>query len=181
MWQMDLLGLFWGSEVHGWSGLLDCQFKILVFTASVFLTSQESLFFGGALWHTHTLDEELSRGPGNEVLMQQQKWPAGVPSPFPREASGSERLVLGPPQLITGPSCRGQTVKQTSVLKEGNVRRQIYFGHRTLEQLSQADSSPFSVTVARFNRCSRGGRLCIRSAIWKYLVHLSDFKRTGQE
>ena len=63
--------------------------------------------------------------------------------------------------LITGPIWRVPTASQTSVFKEVDFRRQIYFSYRSLQQLSYANYSSLLVAVAKFKCCSRGERLCI--------------------
>lgn len=91
-----------------------------------------------------------------------RRGPAGVQAPLPGEPSLGDKGELGVhARLITGPIWRVPTAKQTPVFKEVDFRQQIYFSYRSLQQLSYANYSSLLVTMAKFNCCSRGERLCI--------------------
>lgn len=81
--------------------------------------------------------------------------------------------------LITGPIWRVPTVKQTSVLEDMGFPRQMYFGHRSLDQLSRDNYFPLLVTTAKPDCCSGGDRLCILLVVGKYLAQPPDLREEG--
>lgn len=91
--------------------------------------------------------------------------------------SGSQRWLLRPARLILGPIGRLPAAKQTPVLKEMGFRQQMYRSSRSLEQCSDANCFPLLVTVAKCNGWPAGDRLCALLVLWKYRVHLPDFRK----